>query len=52
MTHGAIDQFSQISGLIYFFVIFVGVLIYALRPSNRKAFERAARLPLDENGDG
>ncbi|TAL01408.1 MAG: cbb3-type cytochrome c oxidase subunit 3 [Rhodospirillaceae bacterium] len=51
MTHAIVEQFVQVSGLIYFFGIFIGVLIYVFWPSNREAFEKAAHLPLDENGD-
>jgi len=32
-----------------FFVIFLGVLAYALWPSNRETFEDAARMPLRED---
>jgi cytochrome c oxidase cbb3-type subunit IV len=32
-----------------FFVIFLGILAYALWPSNRKTFEDAARMPLRED---
>jgi len=36
-------------GLIYFGVIFIVVLIYALAPKNRKKFDDAARMPLRED---
>ena len=36
------------AGLFYFIAIFAGVLVYALRPSARRKFEEAARIPLDE----
>lgn len=36
-------------GLIYFGVIFIAVLIYALAPGNRKKFDDAARIPLKED---
>ena len=41
-------HFAQTTGLIYFFVIFAGVLVYALRPKAKQKFDRAARMPLDE----
>jgi cytochrome c oxidase cbb3-type subunit 4 len=47
MDHSTLDQFSQLSGLLYFVVIFAGVLIYVMRPSNKKTFDSAANLPLD-----
>lgn len=39
---------SQITGLVLFLGLFIGVLVYALWPGNRKRFERASRMPLDE----
>ncbi len=41
-------HFAQTGGLIYFFAIFAGVLVYALRPNAKQKFDRAARMPLDE----
>jgi cytochrome c oxidase cbb3-type subunit IV len=32
-----------------FVVIFLTILVYALRPSNRKAFDDAAKMPLRED---
>jgi len=32
-----------------FFAIFVAVLVYALRPANRRKFDDAARMPLRED---
>lgn len=49
MTYETVLNFSQTWGLVYFVAVFVGVLIYALRPSARKKFDRAARLPLEED---
>ncbi len=40
---------SQIVGLLLFVGLFVVVLIYALWPGNRKRFERASRMPLEDN---
>ncbi len=41
-------HFAQTGGLVYFLAIFAGVLIYALRPKAKQKFDRAARMPLDE----
>lgn len=43
-----IAAFSQTWGLIYFIVLFIGVLAYVLWPKNRKRFEDAANIPLRE----
>lgn len=32
------------------FLAFIGILVYALSPGNAEPFERAARLPFDEDG--
>jgi cytochrome c oxidase cbb3-type subunit 4 len=36
-------------GLVYFGAIFVAVCVYALRPTKKAEFDRAARLPLSED---
>ncbi len=41
-------HFAQTSGLVYFLAIFIGVLFYALRPKAKAKFDRAARMPLEE----
>jgi cytochrome c oxidase cbb3-type subunit 4 len=48
-TYKAVAEFAQTWGLVLFVVAFVGVLVYALAPSRKKAFDEAARLPLDED---
>ena len=40
---------AQTWGLVYFVVIFVTVLVYALWPSRQKQFDEAARMPLRED---
>ncbi len=49
MTYTALSEFAQTWGLVYFFVIFAGVLVYALWPSNRRSFDEASRVPLRED---
>jgi cytochrome c oxidase cbb3-type subunit 4 len=34
--------------VVWFFLLFIGMLVWVLRPSKRAAFERAARIPLDD----
>ena len=48
-TYRAVAEFAQTWGLVYFVVIFVAVLLYALWPSRKKQFEEAARIPLRED---
>lgn len=49
MTYETVTQIASMSGLFYFIAIFAGVLIYALRPKARSAFEDAAQIPFKEN---
>lgn len=44
-----IASFAQTWGLVYFVILFLGVLFYALRPKNRKRFEDASHIPLRED---
>ncbi len=48
-TYKAVAEFAQTWGLVYFVVIFVLVLLYALWPSRKKQFDEAARIPLRED---
>jgi cytochrome c oxidase cbb3-type subunit 4 len=52
MTHQAATVLSQTVALILFVALFVGVLLYVFWPGNKKKFEDAAKLPLeDEQND-
>lgn len=42
-------SFAQTGGLIFFIAIFAGVVAYALWPRNQAKFDRAARLPLEDD---
>jgi cytochrome c oxidase cbb3-type subunit IV len=42
-------QIAQTWGLVYFFVLFIAVLAYALWPSRQKQFDESARMPLRED---
>jgi cytochrome c oxidase cbb3-type subunit 4 len=44
-------QFAQTWGLVLFVIAFVLVLIYALNPRNRKKFDEAKRIPLEDEED-
>ncbi|HMR34083.1 MAG TPA: cbb3-type cytochrome c oxidase subunit 3 [Geminicoccaceae bacterium] len=48
-TYKAFAEFAQTWGLLYFVLIFLGVLVYALNPKRRKQFEEAARIPLEKD---
>jgi len=48
-TYQFFAEFAQIWGLVYFLVLFIAVLVYALWPSRHKKFDEAARVPLRED---
>lgn len=47
-TYRALAEFAQTWGLVYFVGVFLLVLCYALWPSRKAEFDRAARLPLED----
>jgi len=49
MTYQDVSYFTQTWGLVYLVVLFVGMLIYALRPGAKKKFEDAALIPFKED---
>jgi len=49
MTYETVSRLVQQGGAVYFFVIFLGGVVYAMWPKKKEEFQRAARLPLDED---
>jgi len=49
MNFESVAYFAQTWGLVYLVVLFLIVLVYALRPSARKEFQDAAMIPLKED---
>jgi len=49
MTFQDVTHFSQTWGLAFLFVLFLGVLVYALRPSAGSKFKDAAQIPFKED---
>lgn len=48
-SYEEVAAFAQQSGILYFFLLFVAVVVYALWPRNKAKFDRAARMPLEED---
>lgn len=48
LTYETVAKFAQQGGTIYFGLIFLGGLIYALWPRNREVFNRLAQMPLEQ----
>ncbi|MBI1340859.1 CcoQ/FixQ family Cbb3-type cytochrome c oxidase assembly chaperone [bacterium] len=48
MSYETLASFAQTWGVLYFVAMFAGATAYALWPSNRDTFKRAAIAPLKE----
>lgn len=49
MTYEDVAAFAQTWGLVIFVIVFVVIVAYAVWPKNKKQFDEAARIPLDED---
>jgi cytochrome c oxidase cbb3-type subunit IV len=49
ISYETVAAFAQQGGLVYFFLIFLAVLVYALWPRNKAMFDDAANIPLRED---
>jgi cytochrome c oxidase cbb3-type subunit 4 len=47
-TYRSLAEFAQTWGLIYFVGVFLLVLCYALWPSRKAEFDKAAQIPLED----
>lgn len=47
MTYDTVATISQVASLLMFIAMFIGVLVYALRPRNGPIFEDVQRRALD-----
>ena len=48
MTYDTLSRLAQQGGTVYFVLIFVAGLVYALWPRKQAEFDKAARATLDE----
>ncbi|MDP3406285.1 MAG: cbb3-type cytochrome c oxidase subunit 3 [Brevundimonas sp.] len=51
LDYETVARFAQQGGLIYFGVIFIAGVAYALWPRNRELFNRLSHLPLAKDED-
>ena len=49
MDYETFRHFADSWGLVYLLVIFVGVVVFTLRPGAKEHYEQAARIPLKED---
>ena len=51
MTYDEIRSFAAFGGLLIFIALFAAVLIYTFWPGNRRRFEEARKIPLEDDRD-
>lgn len=49
MDYSLMRQFADSWGLLYLFVLFVGVIAFTFRPGSKAEAERIARIPFEED---
>jgi cytochrome c oxidase cbb3-type subunit IV len=49
VSYEQLAVFAQQGGLVYFFLLFLAVIVYALWPRNKAGFDAAAQIPLRED---
>ncbi|MBF0427999.1 MAG: cbb3-type cytochrome c oxidase subunit 3 [Magnetococcales bacterium] len=51
MEFNALVQFTQQFALVWFFLLFCGILLWAFWPGNKKRFEREGQKILEEDNE-
>jgi len=51
MTYHAATVLSQIVALVLFIGLFLAIVAYAFWPGNKKKFDQAAQVPLEDKND-
>ena len=51
MSYDTVAAITQIEALLFFIALFVGVVVYAFWPGNKKRFEQASKIPLEKDLD-
>ncbi|HKJ61501.1 MAG TPA: cbb3-type cytochrome c oxidase subunit 3 [Hyphomicrobiales bacterium] len=51
MAYEEVRGIAGIAGMLLFIILFAGVLIYTFWPGNRKRFEHARYIPLENDPD-
>ncbi|MCP4183858.1 MAG: cbb3-type cytochrome c oxidase subunit 3 [Hyphomicrobiales bacterium] len=49
MDYNGLRNFADSWGLVYLFLIFVGVILFTFRPGSRKQADENANIPLRED---
>ena len=51
MDYSTFRQFADSWGLLYMFLLFIGVIVFTFRPGSKKTSEELARIPLKEDNE-
>jgi cytochrome c oxidase cbb3-type subunit 4 len=51
MTYEDVRSFVGVAGMLLFIILFVGVLIYTFWPGNKKRFDHARYIPMEDDPD-
>ena len=51
MDYESVATITQVAALLFFIALFLGVVIYAYWPGNKKRFEKDAEIPLRKDPD-
>ncbi len=49
MDYSLLRQFADSWGLLYMFVLFVGIIFFTFRPGSKEKAEKIAQIPLNED---
>jgi cytochrome c oxidase cbb3-type subunit 4 len=51
MDYSAFREFSDSWGLLYLFLLFVGIIAFTFRPGSKKVADEIAQIPLKEDNN-
>ena len=51
MDYSTFREIADSWGLLYLFIIFVGVIIFTFRPGSKKIADEVAQIPLKEDSE-
>ncbi|MEM7303612.1 MAG: cbb3-type cytochrome c oxidase subunit 3 [Pseudomonadota bacterium] len=49
MDYSTFRELADSWGLLYLFLLFIGVILFTFRPGSKKIAERVSRIPLNES---
>jgi len=49
LSYEQVAAFAQQGGTVYFFLLFLAIVVYAVWPKNKAKFDHAAQIPFKED---